>query len=165
MSRNSIEETVKDFLAQKRIAVVGVSRNSRQTANGIYRTLRGMGYEVKPVNPKTTEAEGDPCYPDLASIPGGVDAVLAVTLPKVTETVARDCVALGIPRLWMHRSFGPGSVSEEAARYCRDNGVAVIAGGCPMMYRQGADIFHRCMRVVLKVTGGLFSEERAPTAQ
>ncbi len=151
----TLKEAVDDFLAQKRIAVVGVSRSSSEAANSVYRTLRGGGYEVFAVNPNAEEVEGDACYSDLKSIPGGIDAVVVATTPEVAETVVRECAEQGISRVWMHRSFGTGSVSEEAADFCRNNGITVIAGGCPRMFVPGADFGHKCMRLVLNLTGGL----------
>ncbi len=151
----TLKEAVDDFLAQKRIAVVGVSRSSSQAANLVYRGLRGANCEVFAVNPNADEVEGDICYHDLKSIPGGVEAVVIATTPQAAETVVRDCAAEGISRVWLHRSFGGGSVSEDAAEYCRANGITVIAGGCPRMFLPGADLGHLCMRWVLNLTGGL----------
>jgi predicted CoA-binding protein len=151
----TLSDSVSDFLTQKRIAVAGVSRTSGQAANLIYRKLRGAGYEVFPVNPKATEVEGDTCYPNLASIPDGVDAVVIATTPTVAEDLVRECADRGIPRVWMHRSFGTGSVSETAVTYCRDHHITVIPGGCPMMFCKPVDVGHKCMRWVLRLTGGL----------
>jgi predicted CoA-binding protein len=154
----STSEAVKAFLAQKRIAVAGVSRNKNEAANIVYRKLRDSGYEVFPVNPNAETVEGDDCYPDLSSVPGGVDGVVIATRPAVTEQVVRECADLGVPRVWMHRSFGRGSVSEGAVDYCREKGIEVIAGGCPMMFCQPVDFPHKCMRWVLSVTGGMPEE-------
>jgi predicted CoA-binding protein len=154
----TLKEALDDFLAQKRIAVAGVSRSSSQAANLVYRGLRGANYEVFAVNPAADEVEGDTCYPDLKSIPGGVDAVLIATTPAVAEKIVRDCAEQGISRVWMHRSFGKGSVSEDAVDLCRQNEITVIAGGCPRMFLPGADFGHRCMRWVLNLTGGLPKE-------
>ncbi len=154
----TLKEAVDDFLARKRIAVVGVSRSPDQAANLVYRGLRKANYEVFAVNPNADEVESDTCYHDLKSIPGGVEAVVIATAPQATETVVRDCAEQGIPRVWMHRSFGMGSVSEEAADFCRENGIAVIAGGCPMMFLPQTDFGHRCMRWVLNLTGRLPKE-------
>lgn len=146
---------VEDFLAQKRIAVAGVSRSKSEAANAVYRKLRGAGYQVFAVNPNAKEVEGDACYPDLGSVPGGVDGVVIATHPAVSEQVARECAELGISRVWMHRSFGQGSVSDEAVRVCRENGIAVIPGGCPLMFCEPVDFGHRCMRWFLGVRGRL----------
>lgn len=151
----TLEETVGDFLAQKRIAVAGVSRSGREAANLIYRKLRSRGYLVFAINPNSEEVEGDICYPDLKSIPGGVDGIVIATHPKVTDQIVRECAELGISRMWIHRSFGNGSVSEAAVDFCRENNLTVIPGGCPMMYCEPVDIGHKCMRWVLNLTGGL----------
>jgi predicted CoA-binding protein len=154
----TMKEAVETFLAQKRIAVAGVSRSKNEAANVVYRKLRASGYEVFPVNPNAETVEGDICYPDLKSVPGGIDGVVIATHPAVTEKVVRECADLGVPRVWMHRSFGQGSVSEDAADYCREKGIEVIAAGCPMMFCQPVDFGHKCMRWILNVTGGLPKE-------
>jgi predicted CoA-binding protein len=151
----TLEKAVRDFLAQKRIAVAGVSRRSSEAANAIYKKLRGAGYQVFATNPKAEEVEGDPCYPDLASIPGGVDGVVVATPPAAAEEIVRQCRELGIPRVWMHRSFGEGSVSQPAVDYCRENGIAVIPGACPMMFCEPVDFGHKCIRFLLRMSGGM----------
>lgn len=159
MTMTTHEERVQDFLAQKRIAVAGVSRdNSRHpAANLIYRRLKQSGHDVFPVNPNMATFEGDPCYPDVRSIPGGVDGVVIVTRPETTERIVHDCPGAGVRRVWMHQGMGKSvtSVSHEAAEYCRQHGIEVIPGGCPMMYAKPVDFGHACMRWMLKLTGGL----------
>ena len=158
MTTTSLEVKVNDFLAQKRIAVVGVSRNNsgHAAANLIYRRLKETGHDVFAVNPQMATYEGERCYPDVQSIPGGVDGVVIVTRPEITERIVRDCHDAGIHRVWIHQSLGKGSsVSADAVAYCRQHEISVIAGACPMMYGEGADLGHRCMRAILKVTGRL----------
>jgi len=152
---STLQQAVDDFLSRKRIAVVGVSRDSAQAANLVYRNLRKANYEVFAVNPNASEVEGDACYADLKSVPGGVEAAMIVTTPQVADDVVRECADLGIDRVWMHRSFGKGSVSPTAEAFCRERGIAVIAGGCPNMFLPGTDVGHKCMRWMLKLTGGL----------
>jgi predicted CoA-binding protein len=153
-----IKEAVDEFLAQDRFAVAGVSRSGNEAANTIYKKLKGAGYTVFPTNPSAEEVEGDPCYPDLKSIPGGVGGVVIATHPKVALSVVEECSELGISHVWFHRSFGQGSVAEEALTFCRDNDIKVIPGGCPMMFVEKVDIGHKCMRWFLSVTGGLPKE-------
>ncbi len=149
----SQKELIDDFLAQRRIAVAGVSRDPKQTANFVFRKLRTCGYQALPINPAAAEVEGATCYPSLRAAPAPIDGVLIVTRPKAALDVVRECVELGIPRVWMHRSFGPGSVSEEAVRLCREKGVRVIVGACPLMFCAPVDFGHRCMRWILSVRG------------
>ncbi|HZJ30034.1 MAG TPA: CoA-binding protein [Vicinamibacterales bacterium] len=158
MTPTTLDSKVHDFLAQKRIAVAGVSRTKGKhpAGNLIYQRLKTTGHEVFAVNPHMQTFEGDRCYPDLKSIPGGVDGVVIVTRPELTERLVHDCVDAGVRRVWMHQSLGKGtSVSPTAVEYCQQHDVSVIAGACPMMYGDGVDVGHTCMRWFLKVTGGL----------
>src|SRR5512133_4187710 len=108
----SIDEAASAFLANKRVAVTGVSRTPKtHGSNNVYRRLRARGYEVFAVNPNADEVEGDPCYEDLRSIPGGVEAVVIGTRPEIAEATMRECAELGITQVWMHRGPGAGSVS------------------------------------------------------
>ncbi len=154
MKTTSLDIKVSDFLAQRRIAVAGVSRDNGQhpAANLIYRRLKKTGHDVFPVNPHMQVFEGDRCYPAIRSIPGGVDGVVIVTRPEATERIVRECGDAGVRRVWMHQGMGMGSsVSLEAAEYCRQHEMDVIAGACPMMYGPGVDFGHTCMRWVLKL--------------
>lgn len=150
-----LKDAAADFLNQRRIAVAGVSRHPEggHSGNGVYRRLRDRGYEVFAVNPNADEVEGDRCYHSLRDIPGGVDAVLVATTPQAAEDVVRDCVDLGITRVWLHRGIGPGSMSEPAVDYGRTKGIDVIPGGCPLMFDPAADPGHKMMRAVFSLTG------------
>ncbi len=156
----TVDAAINDFLAQRRIAVAGVSREpgGMHGGNIVYQRLKERGYEVFAVNPNAETVEGDPCFHDLKSTPGGVDAVVIATAPAVAPSVARECKELGITRVWMHRSFGGGSVSREAHELCRQNGIASIAGGCPLMYPPTSDGGHRFMRFFLGLFGQLPKE-------
>ncbi|NUM45191.1 MAG: CoA-binding protein [Anaerolineales bacterium] len=150
---SNFDTLAQEFLAQKRIAVAGVSRNSQQTANLIYKAFRDRGYKVFPINPNADTLEGDSAYPNLQSIPGGVDGVLIVTKPDLTDQIVRDAVEASVPRVWMHNNtFGGTSASDYAIQYGRENGLTVISGGCPMMF---FDFGHKCMKWVLGAMGKL----------
>jgi predicted CoA-binding protein len=151
-----IKEAASEFLVSKRVAITGVSRQPKNHgSNVVYRRLRERGYEVFAVNPNADEVEGDRCYRDLRSIPGGVDAVVIATRPEIAEDTMRECADLGIKHVWMHRGPGAGSVSEAAADYGRQRSIAVIDGGCPCMFGPTADLGHRAMRVVLTLSGNV----------
>jgi hypothetical protein len=144
-----IPEQVADFLKGRRVAVAGVSRGSDSAANPVYRKLRDSGYEVFPVNPNASQVEGVECYPDLKSIPGDLDGVVVATHPNVSADVVRQSAERRVPRVWLHRSFGQGSVSAAAVRECEKAGISCIAGGCPLMYCEPVDFGHRCIRAML----------------
>ena len=157
---STMQEATRDFLAQKYIAVIGVSRTQNKTANFIYRRLRNEGYKVVAVNPNAATVEGDISYPNLKAIPEKPGVVIIVTKPGLTRQVVSECAELGIDKVWMHQGMDSKgtSVSEEAVDYCRKNGITVIPGGCPMMYCRHADIGHRVMRWLLALKGSLPKE-------
>ena len=145
----SIEEAASAFLANKRVAVTGVSRTPKtHGSNNVYRRLRERGFDVFAVNPNAEAVEGDRSYPDLKSIPGGVEAVVIGTRPEIGEDTMRECAELGITHVWMHRGPGAGSVSASATAYGRQHGITVIDGGCPLMFGPTADFGHRLLRFV-----------------
>jgi uncharacterized protein len=155
-----IDSLVQDFLAQKRIAVVGVSDQRETGCNLAYRKFRDAGYKVSAVNPRLTTYEGAPCYPDLQSIPDRPDAVFILANPQVAEQIVQQCVDLGIKHVWMHCMMGtkPGlaakmtSVSQDAVQMCRDNGIAVIPGACPNQFLK-PDFGHAMMRMMWRTLG------------
>ena len=149
-----IKDAASTFLASRRIAVTGVSRTTKgHGANTVYQRLRDRDFEVFPVNPNADQVEGDRCFPDLASIPGGVDAVVIATRPAVAEATVRECAELGIEQVWMHRLTGEGSVCDEATVYGREHGITVIDGGCPLMFEPTSDVAHKILRFVSTRTG------------
>ncbi len=147
----SIKDAATTFLTSQRIAVTGVSRSPRDHgANTVFKRLRERGYDVFAINPNTAEVEGVRSYPDLKSVPGGIDAVVIGTRPAVADETMRECAALGISQVWMHRGPGAGSVSATATDYGRKHGITVIDGGCPCMFDPTADFGHKVMRVFMR---------------
>ncbi|HVP38653.1 MAG TPA: CoA-binding protein [Candidatus Saccharimonadales bacterium] len=151
----NLSTAARSFFEARRIAVAGASRTPASPGHAILLKLRALGYEAIPVNPAASTLAGVPCYPDLASVPGGVEAVVVATPPQATEQVVRECHRLGIGKVWIHRALGPGSASAAAVEFCREHGIAVIAGACPLMFCRAADLPHRCMRGILGLFGQL----------
>ena len=158
MSR--IDGLVRDFLTQKKIAVVGVSDKRETGCNLAYNKFKAAGYTVYPVNPHLTTFDGNPCYADLKTIPDKPDAVFILANPKVTEQIVHQCVDLGIKHVWMHCMMGtrPGlaagmtSVSQDAVNMCREHGIAVIPGSCPNQFLK-PDFGHSMMRLMWRTLG------------
>ena len=144
---------VKDFLDQRRIAMVGVSRDPHDFSRALFREMCSKGYDVVPVNPLAEEIEGRPSYHQVQEIAPPVDAALIITSPSQTEQVVRDCSAARIRRVWMHRGGGQGSVNPKAVSFCQENGIRLIEGHCPFMFLPETQLFHRIHGFVLKLTG------------
>jgi predicted CoA-binding protein len=159
---NKLDNMVQDFLAQKKVAVVGVSDKRDTGCNLSYKKLKENGYQVYAVNPRITAYEKDVCYPDLKSIPEKVDAVFILASPKVAEQIVQQCVDLGIRHVWMHCMMGtkPGlaagmtSVSQPAVEMCKANGITVIPGSCPNQFLK-PDFGHAMMRGLWQMFGFL----------
>lgn len=147
---------VEDFLAQRRLAVVGATDDPSNFGRTVYRELRDRGYELSAVSSSAAEVEGDRAYPDLALVPGPIDGVVVMVHRDRAVAVVRQAIELGIPRVWLFKGVGgAGSVSPEAVEQCRDAGVAVVPGACPLMFLGPVAAVHRIHRGVRHLNGSL----------
>jgi uncharacterized protein len=146
-------ETIDDFLARQRIAMVGVSRDPQHFSAYVFKELLERGYDVIPVNPHANEIYGRKCFARVQDIYPPVEAALLMTAPEATETVVRDCVEAGIEIVWMHRANGHGSVSDKAVQFCQQLGIEVIPGQCPLMFLPRTGTVHRLHGWIRKMTG------------
>ena len=157
---STVDSLVKDFFAQKKIAVVGVSDKRETGCNANYHKFKRLGYQVYAVNPHLSSFDGSPCYPDLRSLPEKPDGVFILANPQVTQDIVRQCVDLGIQRVWMHCMMGTKaglaatstSVWQDAVKMCRENGITVIPGACPNQFLK-PDFGHGMMRVLFRTAG------------
>ncbi|MEW5938675.1 MAG: CoA-binding protein [Chloroflexota bacterium] len=155
-----LDNLVRDFLAQMKIAVVGVSDQRETGCNLAYKKFKDNGYQVFAINPRMSTYDGAPCYPDLKSVPERPEAVFILANPKVTDQIVQQCADLGVKHVWMHCMMGtkPGlaagmtSVSREAVETCRRNGIAVIPGACPNQFLK-PDFGHAMMRGMWRLFG------------
>jgi uncharacterized protein len=162
-NRQTIDEaSARAFLGGGRIALVGASDDPKSFASTVYRELRDHGCDVVPVNSGSATVAGDACFAELASVPGQLDGVIVMVARAGAADVVRECVQRRIPRVWLFKGLGgPGSVSEEAVALCRDNGVQVVAGACPLMFLEPVSWFHRMHRSARHVNGSLAKASRA----
>lgn len=145
------KKIIDEFLAQKPIAVIGVSRDSRKFGYICYRELKMKGFPVFAVNPNINSIDGDGCYPDLKSLPEKAAAVLVVVPPVQTEKVVAEALECGLRYVWMQK----GSESEKAIEFCRDNGITVIHNECILMFAHPVESFHKFHRFFVKLIGRL----------
>ncbi len=149
-----MQNLIQDFLAQKRIAIVGVTHDEKAWGRTLYDEFKKRGYDTYAVNP-AGDIPGIQCYPNLSKLPMKVDGALFAVPPDVTDQVVREVAALGIPRVWMHKGAGPGSVSVEAIRFCHERNIAVVYGVCPFMYLQPQGFGHKMHHTFSKMFGAL----------
>ncbi len=156
MSTTHSTALAQDFLRHERVAVVGASDAKDSFGGTIYKALRNHGYDVTAVNPGCETVAGDPCVPDLQSLPNPVDGVIVMVHRDRAPDVVRECIALDIPRVWLFKGVGsPGAVSDEAVRLCEENGIGVVAGACPLMFLEPVTFPHRVHRGVRRLRGAV----------
>ena len=129
LKEDAMQDLIKEFIAQKRFAIVGATDDTTKYGNRIFKNLKSRGYEVYPVNLRLKELEGTKCYPSLADIPVKVDVVDFVVPPQVTEAILKECKELGLDRMWLQS----GSESEAAIAFCHENNLKVVHDVCVMM--------------------------------
>ena len=147
----STQQAVSDFLSQREIALVGISRGGKKFGNAVFKELKTKGYQVYPVHPQATEIGGQPCWPSVLKLPVKVGGAVVVVPPSETEKVIRDIVKAGIPRIWMQQ----GSESAAAIQLCRENGISEVHGECILMFAEPAVFFHRAHRWIWRILGKL----------
>jgi predicted CoA-binding protein len=145
------KKLVEEFLSQKIIAVVGVSRKKTKFGNAIFNELKQNGYKVYPVNPHINTFEGEVCYPDILSLPEKVDGVVFNVHPVQTEIVLSDVKEAGIKKVWLQQ----GSQSDESVKYCEENGIDCVSNECILMFSQPSAFIHRAHRWVWGIFGKL----------
>jgi predicted CoA-binding protein len=149
----TVRQTISDFLAQKRIAVAGASRNPKDFNTLLFHDLRQHGYDAVPVNPNAKEIDGVPCYARVQEIQPPVEGVLVMTKPEAAGAIVEDCVKAGIRRVWLYGVAGGGAASPQVVDQCRKSGIAVVPGFCPHMFLSGTPWFHRLHGALLKIVG------------
>ena len=146
------QAVINDFLAQKRVAIVGVSRDPKHFTRAVYAEFVKRGYEVVPINPAVKEIDGTPCFDRVQAAPP-VDAVLIMTPASQTDQIVHDCAEVGITRVWLHKGEGIGAVTDSAVQFCRQHNISVVDGQCPFMFLPESMWFHRLHGFMKKVSG------------
>ena len=111
------------------IAVVGATDTPWKYGGKIYCDLKTKGFQVRAVNPNRDSVDGDPTYPDLASVPDDIDIVDLVVPPDVCEGIVADAVELGLTHVW----FQPGAESPAVIEQAEAAGLDVIHHQCIMV--------------------------------
>lgn len=152
MAQRTSLDTIEGFLAKKRIAMVGVSREEKDFSVMLFKELCRRGYDVVPVNPGASEILGRQCFARVQDIQPSVEAALLMTSPAVSETVVRDCAVAGVRLLWMYGAGVQGAASPLALEYCLQKDIEVISGECPYMFFPKAG-WHRLHGLVRRMVG------------
>ncbi len=145
------QAAVNDFVSQKKLAIVGVSRKKGKFGNYALRELRAKGYKLFPIHPEAESIEGEKCFGKLADLPEAVGGLLVIVPPAATEQVVREAASAGISRVWMQQ----GAESPAAVQFCEKNGIQEVHGECILMFAQPTGLLHGTHRWVWKILGKL----------
>ncbi|MBP9040173.1 MAG: CoA-binding protein [Anaerolineaceae bacterium] len=143
------QKTITEFMNQKSLAVVGVSRNKDKFGNMIYRDLKKAGYKVFAINPQADMLEGDRCYAGLGALPEKVGGVMLIIPPTKTVPVIEEAARLGINYIWLQQ----GAESPEAELRCRELGLEVVSGECIYLYLKPVESIHKVHRFLRRLFG------------
>lgn len=146
MSNLVTMKDITNFLDQKTLAVVGVSRSGKKFSNILYKTLKSKGYQLFAVNPNTSSIGEEPCFADIQSIPQKVNGVIIVAPPSQTEQIVKEAFAAEIEHIWIQQ----GAENPKAIDFCKDNGMNVIHHHCILMFADPTSL-HKCHRYLWKV--------------
>jgi uncharacterized protein len=146
-------EKITDFITQQNIAVTGVSSRQPDAANHIFNKFRTGNYNVIAVNPGAAEVENVKSYPNISAIGRKIDGVVIASPPSSAQSIAEECLRMGIRRIWFHSSVNQGSLDFDAADFAEKNGIEVIRTGCPLMYIKPVDFPHKCIKWILNLSG------------
>jgi uncharacterized protein len=147
---------INDFLAQKRIAVVGLSQRPTDFATTIFKELRRRGYDAIPVSRSLETVDGQPCYASLTDVPRPIDGAIVMVGRAAALGVIEEAAVAGVPRVWLFKGLGgKGALSDEAVAACRTHGMQVVEGACPMMFLDPVTGVHRMHRFTRRLSGNL----------
>jgi predicted CoA-binding protein len=143
------KQIIDDFIAQKDIAIVGCSRDSKKFGSYVLKELKQKGYELYPIHREVKELDGYTCFSSLAHIPEKVKTLIIVTPSDQTEKLVKEAADKGIERIWMQQ----GAESRNAIQFCQENNIPHVSGECIMMFAEPVSSIHKVHRFIWKLIG------------
>ncbi len=145
------KEVIQNFLAQKKMAIAGVSRNPDKFGYKVYEELNNKGYELYPINPNIDSINGNKCYNDVSSLPSHVKHLLILTPKSQTDKTLREAINKGITQIWVQQM----SETEDTIKIAEEFQVEPIMKKCIFMFAEPVAGFHNFHRTLLKIFGML----------
>ena len=121
---------IDQFLACKKFAVAGISRNKHKFGNTIYKELKKKNFDLVPVSPNMETFEGEKCYQSIGDLPSDVEALIIVTKPEVSLSLLKEAASKGINNIFLQQ----GAQNKEIIEYAENNGVNIICKHCILMF-------------------------------
>lgn len=149
---NKIRQTqIDSFMAQKKIAIIGFSRNPQEISRTLSKDLSVRGYELYPVNPNINEIEGKKCYSNVAAIDDEINAAIIFTKGETLSANLDEAVNKGIKHIWLNFEKELSvDLSSKVENYDK-RGINIIHGYCPYMFIENPQFFHKTHRFLVKL--------------
>jgi len=145
------KKDIENFYTQKKIALIGVSRNKKEFGNIVYAELKKKAYDVFPVNKHTDKINEDVCYKEISQLPNEVTAAVVLTPSGSTYSIVEQLIQKNIKHIWLQQT----SDTPEAIELAQKEGVHLIYGKCILMFSEPVTGFHKFHRTLLKIFGRL----------
>jgi predicted CoA-binding protein len=126
------EEVVELLKSAKTVAVVGIAHKEDRDSYKVAKYLKEHGYKIIPVNPKYKEVLGEPCYPDLKSVPEKIDVVDIFRNIDAIPGIVDEAINVGAGAVWMQL----GLAHNESAEKARQAGLKVVMNKCMKIEHQ-----------------------------
>ena len=135
-----MKNKIDRFLACKKFAIAGVSRNKHKFGNTLFRELKKKNFDIVPVSPNMDSFEGERCYPSVKDLPSDVEALIIVTKPGASLSLLKEAANKGIKNIFLQQ----GAQNKEIMEYADHNGVNLICKHCILMFANPSGIhkFH-----------------------
>ncbi len=140
---------VKEFLAQKHIAIAGVSGKPQKFGNAIFKELQKKNYQLYPIHREMATFEGVKCYPDVHSLPPEVTALVICTQPEQSVDLMKEAIEKNIRHVWLQQ----GAQNDESVKLAEENNLNLIQKECVLMFAEPSVFIHRFHRGINKFFG------------
>lgn len=141
---------IDGFFEEKKFAVIGASRSGGKMGNAVLKDLADR-YTMYPIHPETDSVMGVKSYRSFEELPERVDAAYIAVAPGKSAAAVRQAHEAGVKRIWIQR----GAQSDEAIRYCEENGLDAVTKECIFMFSEPVQSVHKVHRVFKRIFGGL----------
>ena len=130
------DDQIRDILSLRKVAVIGMSKNSSKAAHYVPKYLSENGYDITPINPTAEQILEKKCYSSISEIDEQIDIVDIFrpsddVLPFVQEAIKKK------PKvIWLQE----GIHNLEAEDLARKEGIKVIFNRCMLSEHQRLSI-------------------------
>ena len=133
MERDSYtDKEIKQVFSLKKVAVIGMSKDSTKAAHFVPKYLSEQGFDITPVNPNATEILGKKSYQDISSLDHPIDIVDIFRPSEDVLPFVEDAIKMKPKVIWLQE----GIHNSEAEELARSNGNMIVFNKCMLAEHQ-----------------------------